>query len=540
MLPGEAKFEIVTVMNKQWQDFDPDFHWPGSYIVWKLELSTPQQLAFDCEGISEDCAKTISEEGLSHGKKRKRNEGNWKAVQKKHKNVTGDGKKMKEPCPVTCRLKCSEKLDENTRKACFDEYWGTGSTERQWDFHLNNVLNFPIERRRRSDNAEGDSRRDMTKFYHLHDIRVCKIMYLNTLAISEQIVKTAFKKQVGASKVVCGDKRGGKRREMPEAREAIRRHISLFPTVDSHYCRKTTNTAYLSERLSVNKMHSLYLSWCIANNLKAQSYEYYLGVFNSDFKLSFFKRKKDKCLTCHAFENAEVSSTDKTLIFREEECLLKMSLAEVQNYDPSSVNIFLGNDVEKKPLSKESAKKQVQEKIRQFQEDPTLQAGQDSVNDVKDVKYEWRRHLYEKVLSRKLKKQFVENAHNFPAECTTAAFDLQQVLDCPFTNVGDAFYKRCLSCYNFVVHEKDHGQAHCFFWSQLDGKRGANEMSSCLFMFLREKSELGIKRCFFTCDSCPGQTRNRQMACALSYAVQTYNNLLSAKILFLLKRSYRK
>ena len=203
-----------------------------------------------------------------------------------------DGKKMKEPCPASCRLKCSEKLDKNTRKAYFDEYWGTGSSERQWDFHLNNVRNAPVERRRQIDNAQGDSRRGMSKFYHLHEIRVCKTMYLNTLAISEQIVKTAFKKQVGASKVVSGDKRGGKRRDMPETREAIRRDISLFPIVDSHYCRKETTTAYLSERLYVSKMHSLYKSWCVANNLKAQSYEYYLGVFNEDFKLSFYKRKR--------------------------------------------------------------------------------------------------------------------------------------------------------------------------------------------------------------------------------------------------------
>jgi len=47
------------------------------------------------------------------------------------------------------------------------------------------------------------------------------------------------------------------------------------------------------------------------------------------------------------------------------------------------------------------------------------------------------------------------------------------------------YYKRKLCCYNFTVHEQAQPhEAHCYLWSEVDGKRGSNEIGSCLLQYL--------------------------------------------------------
>ena len=88
----------------------------------------------------------------------------------------------------------------------------------------------------------------------------------------------------------------------------------------------------------------------------------------------------------------------------------------------------------------------------------------------------------------------------YQEEC---CFDLQQVLDAPCSNVGDVFYKRCLSCYNFVVNDRE--KAHCYFWSEDQGNRGVNEITSNLIWFAETKDVEGITNIVAYCDGCGGQ-----------------------------------
>ena len=50
----------------------------------------------------------------------------------------------------------------------------------------------------------------------------------------------------------------------------------------------------------------------------------------------------------------------------------------------------------------------------------------------------WQKHLYGKFHSRQIKSDYETKISE---STTSASFDLQLVLDAPFTNVGDAFYK---------------------------------------------------------------------------------------------------
>ena len=328
----------------------------------------------------------------------------------------------------------------------------------------------------------------------------------------------------------------------------------MFPTVDSHYCRKSTGKkGFLSERLNVVKMHNMYVSWCIGNKYKPESYKYYLDVFNHDFKLAFHKRKKDKCLKCNKYENSDLTPIEKTLIFREEDAMRAMPLNELTQYCLHSVKLFQdGNGNPIKLPSIDDANDYVLQKIKACQEEEvgtsrtqqTIPSDTDTsfdrASEEGDIEEEdeevtttsWRQHLYDKILSRAIKNKFASTDEQ---GTVYACFDLQQVLETPYSDVGDLFYKRCLSTYNFVVNEKTDKQAHCYLWSELDGNRGANDMSTCIILYVKERAAQGIQRFLFACDNCPGQTRNRQLAAAATYCVNHIEGVLSIEVLFLVR-----
>ena len=86
--------------------------------------------------------------------------------------------------------------------------------------------------------------------------------------------------------------------------EAIKNHISSFPHVESHYCRKGSTKKYLQPGLSVMKMVELFNEKRAETNDPPVSYPVYRNVFNRHFNLSFFVPKKDQCDICIGFKNA--------------------------------------------------------------------------------------------------------------------------------------------------------------------------------------------------------------------------------------------
>ena len=85
-----------------------------------------------------------------------------------------------------------------------------------------------------------------------------------------------------------GKRRGNNKKRINE-RELIREHIRLFPTKDTHYCRKDTKKRYLHERLSVHTMYKMYVVWCQEKNYTPQKEHMYMEAFAEDFNLSFVK-----------------------------------------------------------------------------------------------------------------------------------------------------------------------------------------------------------------------------------------------------------
>ncbi len=128
-------------------------------------------------------------------------------------------------------------------------------------------------------------------------------------------------------------------------------------------------------------------------------------------------------------------------------------------------------------------------------------------------------HLKRKELAQEEKQSAIAKAKE-DGDTVVATFDLQSVLQVPSSEVSPFYYKRKLCVYNLTVYECTEPQrGHCFLWSEIDGKRGSNEIGSCLLQFIRGlPPEISKLRLF--CDSCGGQNRNQNVAAALLWAAQ--------------------
>lgn len=72
-----------------------------------------------------------------------------------------------------------------------------------------------------------------------------------------------------------------------------------------------------------------------------------------------------------------------------------------------------------------------------------------------------------------------------------ACFELKAALPTPKGDVNSFYYKSRLKSYNFTVCQletKRLGPVQCYFWYEGEGKRGSNEIGSCLLDYLEKVS----------------------------------------------------
>lgn len=140
-------------------------------------------------------------------------------------------------------------------------------------------------------------------------------------------------------------------------------------------------------------------------------------------------------------------------------------------------------------------------------------------------------HHEEKQLCRKEKKA---DRKTVTESRKVVTYDLQAVLQCPRGNSSAFYYKSKLNSYNFTLSEltkkeknklQGYDNVHCFYWSEIDGKRGANEIGSNILKYLETAcqnitDELEIT--FFS-DNCCGQNKNRFIVTMYLYALNRLN-----------------
>lgn len=94
-------------------------------------------------------------------------------------------------------------------------------------------------------------------------------------------------------------------------------------------------------------------------------------------------------------------------------------------------------------------------------------------------------------------------------DSVTLCFDLQQVLPLPCTPIGECFYARQVSLYNFCIFDLDHNKPFFYVWDETQAHRGSVEIGSALYSYLNSldiPNNIKVIRMF--CDGCGGQNKN--------------------------------
>lgn len=151
--------------------------------------------------------------------------------------------------------------------------------------------------------------------------------------------------------------------------------------------------------------------------------------------------------------------------------------------------------------------------------------------DKKDLEEEYTMHLMRKNQCNEAKENDKIRCKTDPS-FITCTFDLQSVLQLPYSSVSLFYYSRKICVYNLTIYVGSGEIAHCYTWNELNGKRGSNEIGSILLKFL-ETLPLTVTDVSLFCDTCGGQNRNQQVAAVLMYAVQNLSHLNRVELKFL-------
>ncbi|XP_045763000.1 uncharacterized protein LOC123865809 [Maniola jurtina] len=157
-----------------------------------------------------------------------------------------------------------------------------------------------------------------------------------------------------------------------------------------------------------------------------------------------------------------------------------------------------------------------------------------------DLEEKYLKHLEEKTLCRSEKQT---DRQNITKDTKVVIYDLEAVLQCPRGNSSAFYYKSKLNSYNFTLTEllasgekKAYENVHCYFWTEVDAKRGANEIGSCIWEYLKNvcANDAEPKNIIFYSDNCCGQNKNKYIATLYMYAVH-YLNIASITHKFLIR-----
>lgn len=295
----EESFEILVPSSNSFDESlssDPGPHTSGSH---SRKYTPLEKLTRKRQSNPEKWRRNIIKEKVSRGEEYVNTSGNLVRA-----------RKVQPPCDKSCRLECYNKISEAERQEIHDGFYKKHPTrEEKWGFISRHVTLFE-----KKSNIDNETRRKFSRKYHFKvgttDIQVCKVMFLTTLDINDGMVETVCSKLRNGGNI-SPDKRG-KHLHTPRAlnpciKESVRDHINAIPRMPGHYTRANSNKEFLTAEIQTQKeMHEIYLDWMkeIHPNQKVATYRQYCDVFSSEFNISFFISKKDRCDDCEMYNNS--------------------------------------------------------------------------------------------------------------------------------------------------------------------------------------------------------------------------------------------
>jgi len=406
-------------------------------------------------------------------RKRKRNTDLWKRNVRKSKHLKGEvhvnsvgvevSAKSVKLVNCKCRLKCNENFSDNSRSMINQEYYALGDYKRQKDFILQNIVVRKTKTRQVKYRTNADGSEDLTNAKH-----TSVAYYLPLEESKKRVCKNMFLKTLSISN-----------RAVLTA-IANKTEAGIFAGSDGRGCQPSRNKTAVEVMNAVHEHIS-----------------------------SFPKTESHYCRKDTNRQYLESGLTVKKMYSLYLD-MCKKKYGEM--HKPVSEAIYRRTFVEEYNLGFYHPKKDQCSECTKF----NLMSAEDKERNRNDIKQHKERNEEAQADKATDKRRAIENS-----KFHSVTFDLQSVLQVPCSGASLMYYKRKLCCYNLTIYEQaPPNEAYCYLWSEVNGKRGSNEIGSCLYNYLKHLPN-DISEISMFSDTCGGQNRNQNVCAILLHAVRT-------------------
>ena len=259
--------------------------------------------------------------------------------------------------------------------------------------------------------------------------------------------------------IPCKDSRGQHNQETEKTR-IVHQDIQSLATTETHYTKsKETGRRYLPFQTTIKSLYKAYLKRQISENpgKPTVSYSQYLKIFNA-YNIGIAPPLTDTCNNCN---------------------LLKNKIDELREKEPNNLEAL---NINKRDLNLHKFRaKRVVRLYNTF------------------LPPERRSKFYNEKL--KLKYDYKPNR-------LVICMDLAQARPIPQITESLAYYKRKLMLYIFGIYDVINDVSYMFTWTEVEAKRGSNEIASCLSVFIDKFVSPHIDNLVIFSDNCAGQNKN--------------------------------
>lgn len=189
-----------------------------------------------------------------------------------------------------CRIKCPTRISQDIRQQFFDRYYNISSLSEKRQFLLRYVQTVDVKRHKGP-----DSNRKLSRTFYIGTgcwengieprIQVCKVTFLNTLGISDNVLRAAYARLRSSNGTSFEDLRGRFIRTSEDSTEQqialVKDHIKTFPLVDNFMPR----------------IYDLYCDYMRKQSAKPHlfvSIETYKTIYDKEFELKLLGPTKKK------------------------------------------------------------------------------------------------------------------------------------------------------------------------------------------------------------------------------------------------------
>lgn len=111
--------------------------------------------------------------------------------------------------------------------------------------------------------------------------------------------------------------------------------------------------------------------------------------------------------------------------------------------------------------------------------------------------------------AQKLMAQTAKDSQEPHSDTCVISYDLQKQVYLPTLTHSQMYYSRQYTCMNFGIHLEDEGRGFMYLWEETAGRRGCNEIATCLYTFITTELQTEKRKLMFWSDNCGGQNKNQ-------------------------------